>query len=80
MITDPNYSSPHPRQSPQDQMSGPEPGYPGYRHQKVRATPLPLPDIAKKYTPPPDPLERIADALERIADKIDGWSYIGDQN
>jgi hypothetical protein len=37
-------------------------------------------DIAAKYTPPPDPLERIANALERIVDKIDGWSYIGDQN
>jgi hypothetical protein len=67
---------------PREQMSGPEPGYPGYRSttRRVKATPIPLPDIAEKYTPPPDPLERIANALERIADKIDGWSYIGDQN
>jgi hypothetical protein len=59
-----------------------DPNYDPWRHDRLRVktTTPPLPDIAEKYTPPPDPLERIANALERIADKIDGWSYIGDQN
>lgn len=46
----------------------------------MERTPTPKDVVKDKYMPPPDPLERIANALERIADKIDGWSYIGDQN